>query len=129
MQCSAERSKRRAKFFAEKFWLFPGGEVPAFGKFVVVNQFGIGFFRPAFWSRIDLIGEDADGDGDFDAAHIKEPATVRNLRGVPIEARRRDASVRQPVERDVVENVVARQTLGLSVEDSGDHLVTADVMI
>ena len=36
---------------------------------------------------------------------------------LPIEASRRDARVRQPIQRDVVEDVVSAETLGLSRED------------
>ena len=47
----------------------------------------------------------------------------------PVEARRGDRRVRQPIERDVVEDIVPGQPLRLSVEDAGDHTVTADVVI
>ena len=43
----------------------------------------------------------------------------------PIEASRRDPRVRQPVERDVVEDVVSRQALLLAVEDARDELIAA----
>ena len=89
----------------------------AFWGLVVVNQFGIGFLGPALRGGVDLIGERADGDGDFDASDIEEASAGGDLRGVPVEACGRDAGVGEPVERDVVENVVAAQPLGLSVED------------
>src|SRR5258706_14930843 len=48
---------------------------------------------------------------------------------VPVKTRRRDRSIRQPIERDVVENVVAAQPLRLAIENAGDHLVAANVVI
>ncbi|HEX5500174.1 MAG TPA: hypothetical protein VFX03_13140, partial [Thermomicrobiales bacterium] len=47
----------------------------------------------------------------------------------PVESRRRDRGVRQPVERDIVENVVAREPLSLSFEDASDELVAARVVV
>jgi hypothetical protein len=37
--------------------------------------------------------------------------------------------VRQPVHRDVVEDVVSREAFALSVEDAGNELITARVMV
>ena len=48
---------------------------------------------------------------------------------LPVETSRGDRRVRQPVERDVVEDVVAREALGLPVEDAGDQLVAARVVV
>ena len=44
---------------------------------------------------------------------------------LPVQARRGDRRVRQPVERDVVEDVVSRQALGPPVEHARDQLVAA----
>ena len=48
---------------------------------------------------------------------------------LPIETRTRKGRVRQPGDRDVVEDVVAREALGLSLKDSCDQLVAARVII
>src|SRR6478672_6348943 len=48
---------------------------------------------------------------------------------VPVKTRRRDRRVRQPIKRDVVENVVTGQPLRLAVENTNDHLVAANVVI
>src|SRR6476646_2217936 len=48
---------------------------------------------------------------------------------VPVKTRRRDRRVRQPIKRDVVENVVTGQPLWLAVENTNDHLVAANVVI
>jgi hypothetical protein len=47
---------------------------------------------------------------------------------LPIETAARERSVRQPGDRDVVENVIAGQ-LGLSLKDARDQLVAAYVVI
>src|SRR6185437_9054315 len=47
----------------------------------------------------------------------------------PVETSRRYCSIRQPVERDVVEDVVTRESLGLTVEDARDERVAARVVV
>ena len=86
----------------------------------------LGYARSVQLSRrcIDLVREDAHGDRDRDVLDGEERQLV-----LPVEARRGDRRVRQPVERDVVEDVVAREALGLSVEDAGDELVAAHVVV
>ena len=92
--------------------LLPGGEVAALGKPVVVDELRIGLLGPALRRLVDLVGEGADGDRDLDAPRIEEAAR-REMRIVPIEPRRGDRGVGQPVQRDVVEDVVPRQALRL----------------
>ena len=70
---------------------------------VVMDEFGIRPLCPAARGRIDFVGEGAHGDRDRDAPDVEEASSRRNLRGVPVEARRGDRGVRQPIERDVVE--------------------------
>ena len=82
----------------------------ALGEPVVVDELGIRLLRPALRRLVDLVGEGAHGDRDLDAPRIEEAAR-RKMRVVPVEARRGDRGVRQPVERDVVEDVVPRQAL------------------
>src|SRR5262245_32475660 len=60
----AQRPERAAHLGTEKLWLFPGGEMSAFGELVEVNQLGIRFLRPTARSRVDLVGKDAHGDRD-----------------------------------------------------------------
>src|SRR4051794_31420601 len=121
-----ERFERLAHLLAEDLRLFPGREVAAFFEAVVVNQFGIRLLCPAPGGCVDLVGEGADGNRDLDA-HGVEEAARRMVRVVPIELRRGDRGVRQPIERDVVEDVVSRQSLSLSVKDAGDHFLAARV--
>ena len=90
-----------------------------------MDQVGIGLLGPAPRRRIDLVGKDADGDREGDALGGEEGQLA-----FPVQTRRRDRRVRQPVERDVVEDVVSRQALGLAVgEDARDQVVAARVVV
>src|SRR5262249_39235839 len=71
---------------------------------VEVDEVGVRLLGPAPRRLVLLAGKDGHGDGDGDALGIEEAALV-----LPIETRRRDSRVRQPIERDVVEDFVARQ--------------------
>src|SRR5262249_38654570 len=57
----AQRSETRAHFLGQELRLLEGGEVPAFGKPVVVNQLRIGLFGPTPRGLIELVREDAHG--------------------------------------------------------------------
>src|SRR5215472_11912391 len=124
----AQRLERGAHLRNEGCRLFPGREVATLGKVVVVDQLGIRLLRPTARRRIDLVRERAHSHRDLDAPHVKEAAR-RRVHIVPVKPRRRDRRVCQPIERDVIEHIVARQPLGLAVEDAGDHLLAARIMI
>src|SRR5262245_3621582 len=91
-----------------------------------MDQFGIRLLRPAPRGWIEFVREDAHGDRDGDAfgIEISEFAPI-----LPIETGARERRVRQPGDRDVVEDVVAREALGLSLKDARDQLVAARVVI
>ena len=72
--------------------------------------------------------EDGDGYRNLDAPGVEEAARWL-LTGLPIQTRGGDRGVRQPVQRDVVEDVVTRQTLGNAVEHAHDQIVAARVVI
>ena len=91
-----------------------------------MDQFGIGPLGPAPWRWIQLIGEDADGNRDGDAFGIEIPKFAPIL---PIETGARKRRVRQPGDRDVVEDVVAREAFGFSLKDACDQLVAARIVI
>ena len=57
------------------------------------------------------------------------PLALKKDLPFPIETGGGDRRVGQPGERDVVEDVVAREALGLAVEDACDQLVTARVVV
>src|SRR5207244_1467943 len=65
---------------------------------------------------------------DFYAAHVEEAAR-RGMDIVPVEPRRRDSRIGEPVQSDVVEYVVAGEALRLSVEDTPDHFLAAGVVV
>ena len=85
----------------------PGSEVVAPVDFVEVDEVGVGLLGPTTRRLILLAGKDGHGNGDGDALGVEEATLV-----FPIEARRRDPRIRQPVERDVVEDLVTRQFAG-----------------
>src|SRR6202042_434118 len=65
---------------------------------------GIRALGPAPRGLIELVGEDADGIRNGDVLGVEEVRLV-----LPIETSRGNPGVRQPVQRDVVEDVVTRQ--------------------
>src|SRR5215471_3414644 len=81
--------------------LLPGGEVVAAVELVEVDEVRISPLRPCPGRLVDLVREDADGGRDGDALVVEEAELV-----LPVEAGRRDARVRQPVQRHVVEDLV-----------------------
>src|SRR5690606_29092800 len=84
----------------------------------------VGLFGPTPRGRAYVVREHTHDGGDGDAFRCKESELV-----LPLEARRRNPGVRQPVERDVVENVVPREALGLTVEDACDQLIAPDIVV
>ena len=84
--------------------LLPGRKVPAFVDLVVVDELGIRPLCPTPRGFILLARKDAHGNRNRDALGVEEAALV-----FPIETRRRDSRIRQPVKRDVVEDLVTRQ--------------------
>jgi hypothetical protein len=77
--------------------------MPAFVELVVIDQLGIGTLRPTPRALNNLVREGAERDRDGDVFRCKEGELV-----LPVDTRRRDCRFGQPVERDVVEDVVSR---------------------
>src|ERR1700674_4244208 len=86
-----------------------------------------------FWVRplcptprrgVDLIWKDADGNRDGDVLRREKGKLV-----FPIQTSRRDRRVRQPVEGDVVENVISRKALGLAGKDARHERLTGFVVV
>ena len=73
--------------------------MPAFVEFVVMDQFRIRPLRPASRGGIEFVWKDAHGSGDNDASDAEERITLV----LPIETSPRERRIRQPGERDVVE--------------------------
>ena len=107
-----KRLEGGAQFRAEKPRLFPGCEVAALVDPVEVDEFMIRPLGPAPRRLKALAREDGYGSRDRDVGSEVKVDLV-----FPNEARRRNACIRQPVERDVVEHVVPRKvTCGVSID-------------
>src|SRR4051812_9607111 len=96
----------------------------AFREPVVVNQLGIRFFHPTSRRLKQLVWKDAHSNRDGHALRAEKRQPVFR-----IETTRRNPRIRQPVVRDVVEDVVSRQALGVSVEDASDQRHTCRVVV
>src|SRR5690349_15176922 len=93
----------------------------------VEDEIGIGRACPSLWCLVDLITKRTDPCRERDSARIEE-AALATAHG-PVEPRRRDRRFSQPVERDVVEYVVASESLLRPVEDIGDQTVALDIVV
>ena len=80
-----------------------------------MDEFGICLLCPAPRGRIEFVREDAHGNRDGDAFGIEIPEFAPIL---PIETGAGKRRVRQPGDRDVVEDVVAREAFGFPVKDA-----------
>src|SRR5258707_13748241 len=99
--------------------------MPAFLNLVVVDQFGKRPLCPAPRGWIELVRKDAHGNRDGDAFGIEIPFA----KILPVETGAGNRRVRQPGDRDIVEDVVAREALRVTVEDACDEFVAARVVI
>src|SRR5258706_15233012 len=90
-----------------------------------MDQLGKRAFCPAPRGWIEFVREDAHSNRDGDAFGIEIPFAPI----FPVETSARKRRVRQPGDRDVVEDVIARKALGLSVKDARDELIAARVVI
>src|ERR1700704_4203632 len=89
-----------------------------------MDEFEIRFLYPATRSGVDLIGINADGNRDGDVLRGEKGKLV-----FPIQTSRGDRRVRQPVEGDVVENVIARKALGLAGKDARHERLAGFVVV
>src|SRR2546423_11743447 len=90
-----------------------------------MDELWIGFFCPTPRSWIELVRKDAHGNRDRDAFGIEIPFAPI----LPIETGARKRRVRQPGDRDVVEDFVARKAFGLAVKNACNHFIAACVVI
>src|SRR6266436_8864241 len=89
-----------------------------------MDEFGVRALYPAPRSGVDLIGINADGNRDSDVLGDEKGKPV-----FPIQTSRRDRRVRQPVEGDVIENVISRKALGLAGKDARHERLTGFVVV
>src|SRR5260370_19815080 len=110
------RSHPRGHFFSKGLGLSPSRKVPAFVELVVVDQFGIRPLRPTARAQIDLVRKGAYGNGDGNAfdTEIREFA-------FPVEACSGNRRVRQPGDRDVVEDIVPGWAGSFSGKAASNH--------
>src|SRR5215471_6650496 len=101
---SAHRLERGSEFLRDDRRLLPRCEVPALFSLVVINEVGIRPLGPAPRGLVLLAGKDADRCRELHAPHAEEAALV-----YPVDTRGGHARVRQPEQRDVVEEFVTRQ--------------------
>src|ERR1700722_1538019 len=116
---SAKRSEGRSDLRRKALRLLPGSEVSALGELIIVNQFRIRPLCPAPRGWIKFVREDTHGNWDGDALGVEIPLA----KIFPVKAGAGKRRVRQPGDRNVVEDVVARKALGLALKDAWDQLV------
>src|SRR5690349_15293488 len=108
-----QRPKAGTDLVCQKLWLFPSGKMSALGEDIEVEEIVVGALRPTPWSLINLLREDADGSRYGDAQVVEKAAL--ELR---VEPSGRHPGVRQPGQRDVVEDVVPRKVaVGLPIHE------------
>src|SRR3954453_5731369 len=73
----------------------------------VIDELGIRLLGPAARGLVLFAGEYAHRDWDRDAFGVEKAAFV-----FPVETRRGERRIREPVERNVVENLVSREFAG-----------------
>jgi hypothetical protein len=97
----------------------PSGEVVAPVDLVEVDELRVRLLGPAPRRLVELHGEDGHGGGHGGALDVEEAEFV-----LPVEPSRGDPGVRQPRERDVVEDLVPGEVPDrVAVEGGGDVLV------
>src|SRR5215211_3108270 len=128
-----ERSECRLDFGGEELRLLPRRKVAAPIDLVEIGEAGIRVVGPAAWGPPDLAGESREAGRDRDLRRSLAGRS-RSSCGVsvfPVRTRRRGTGAGQPVQRDVVENVVPRDVARrLPIDErAGDLLVAVSVVV
>src|SRR5271170_5728480 len=117
LRLSAQRPQARADLFGEDLRLFPGREVAALVGLVVIDEVVIGPLGPDPRGLITLAGKGAHGRRDGNTDGVVEGELI-----LPVQASRRDRRIRQPVQRDVVQDIVSSESAcGMSVGGVAEH--------
>ena len=121
----------RADFFGKQLRLFPGGEVAAPVGLVEVDEVGVDLLDPAARGPEDLAGEGGEADREGDLRRSLAGRASCGLPALPVRPGGRGPGARQPVQRDVVEDVVPGEIArGLAVgKRAGDLVVAVGVVV
>src|SRR4249919_912570 len=123
---SSQRAERCPELSREDLRLLPGGEVSALVDLVEVGQGWVGLLDPAARGPDDLAGELRESDRDLDRWWSLAGRASRGLSALPVRPCRRGPGARQPVGRDVVEDVVPGEIArGLVLDKGARDLVVA----
>src|SRR5215469_16677367 len=106
----AKRAERRSDLGREQLRLLPRGEVTAPGGVVVIDEGWVLLLHPAARGAEDLAGEDREADRKRDRWRRLAGRKCLGAGGLPVQAGGRGPGAGQPVQRDVVEDVVPGQT-------------------
>src|SRR5918996_753274 len=128
MASVAQGAERGPHLGGEELRLLPGGEVAAPVDLVEVGEAGVDRLDPAARGSEDLAGERREADGNRDRRRSLAGRTGcgLSLTGLPVPPGGRGAGARQPVQRDVVDDALPRETAhGLTVDEGAGDLVVA----
>src|SRR5271166_2215055 len=122
----AQRVERRPDLGGEQFGLFPGSEVAAPVDLVEVGEGGVGLLDPVAGGPENLAREDGEADRDADLRRGLSGRAGCGLPVLPVLPGGRSPGAGQPVQRDVVEDLVpGEMARGLAVEEGAGDLVVA----
>src|SRR4051794_7793407 len=91
---------------------------------LVENEVRISLASPAFRRLVYLLAEGADAGWQRHAFGREEGKFAFS-----IQARRGDCRVGQPVERDVVQDIVAREAFARAIEHPRNEVIALDIMV
>src|SRR4029077_15208111 len=106
IRSSAERSEGGSELFREELRLLPGREVPALVDLVEVRDVRVCLLGPASRRPPDLAGERGEAERQRHRWRRLAGSLGLGLSSLPVRSGRGGAGARQPVQHDVVENVV-----------------------
>src|SRR5262249_16525144 len=116
----------RTQLGGEELRLLPGGEVAAPGDRIVVGEPGVDRLDPTARSSPDLAGERREADRNRDRRRGLTGRTGNRPPKFPVRPGGRRAGAGQPVQRDIVEDVVPGEVAdGLAVDERAGDLVVA----
>src|SRR5215472_17068745 len=127
----AMRPERGSELFGKQVRLFPGGEVAAPLGLMEVDDVGIELLSPGARCSEDLAGERGEADRECDYGSSLADRESLGAGALPVRAGCRGPGTRQPVQRDVVEDVVpGKVARGLAAgKGAGDLVIAVGVVV